>query len=82
MESKGINTSSQETFLRKRDYHRFRGVVYRWIELYLQDKQYVSVSKPCPGDIDDKMGSQGSSIGPFFFLIYIDEKEMHTVLHR
>jgi len=72
---KAFDCINHDILLAKLEYYGIRGVVYTLIKSYLEDR-YQSVkfnNKLSNWDKINIGGSQGSVLGPLFFLIYIND---------
>ena len=73
--AKAFDTINHEIILQKLEYYGIRGKSLKWFDSYLTDRQqYTEVNKVL-SDVDYiKYGvPQGSVLGPFIFLLYIND---------
>ena len=72
---KAFDTVCHQMLLIKMEHYGTRGVAYNLVNSYLHDrKQFVALNQTCSKTNKIQYGvPQGSSLGPLFFLIYIND---------
>ena len=72
---KAFDTVCHQTLLIKMEHYGIRGVAYILVNSYLHDrKQFIALNQTCSKINKIQYGvPQGSSLGPLFFLIYIND---------
>ena len=72
---KAFDTVCHQTLLIKMEHYGIRGVAYNLVNSYLHDrKQFVALNQTCSETNKIQYGvPQGSSLGSYFFLIYIND---------
>ena len=81
---KAFDTVCHQTLLIKMEHYGIRGVAYNLVNCYLHDrKQFVALNQTCSKTNKIHYGvPQGSSLGPLFFLIYINDLLTNIDLSR
>ena len=71
---KAFDTMCHQTLLIKMEHYGIRGVAYNLVNSYLHDRnQFVALNQTCSKTNKIQYGvPQGSSLGPLFFLIFIN----------
>ena len=72
---KAFDTVCHQTLFIKMEHYEIRGVAYNLVSSYLRDgKHFVALNQTCSKTNKIQYGvPQGSSLGPLFFLIYIND---------